>query len=353
MSAMHTYRKQLQNNDMLASIFHQMADCYHYLGKRERFRAAAYDNVSAVLHHMKEDIAHYATDVQTLDQVGSIGESIAKKIIEYLSTGKINAFEKLKKRVPFQLLELLDITGFGPATLRILHDKMGINNREDLIKALEAGNLTRLKGFGEKKIANMKRSLKLIKDDHRMPFKNAFALGNELLKAISIIPGVQLAELAGSIRRKKETIGDIDIIIIAEPGKRKSLVNRFIALPQVAKVLAKGIKKASVLLSKDNIQVDIRIVEPFEYGSAMLYFTGSKEHNIKLRTIARNRGFKINEYGLFDLVSGKRLAGSTEEEIYHCLRLSYIPPEKRLGKDEIEQAVKKNGRKLFPTNSLQ
>jgi DNA polymerase (family 10) len=128
-------------------------------------------------------------------------------------------------------------------------------------------------------------------------------------------------------------------VILAQPANRKKIVKRFIELPQVGKVLAKGSTRASVLLKKDDIQVDIRLVNDYEYGAAMLYFTGSKEHNIKLRTIAKERGFKINEYGIFDNASGKRVAGETEEGMYHFLNLHFIPPEKRLGKDEIEKAV--------------
>lgn len=327
-----------QNNAALASIFHHMADCYRYLGSEERFRAIAYENVAKILHNMKEDIAGYATDVKTLDEIGGIGESIAEKIIEYLHSGKIKTYEQLKKRVPYQLLELMDITGFGPATLKILHDKLRIDNRDDLINALETGKLKGLKGFGERKIENMRRALKLFKESKRMLLKDAEKTGKEILNEIRKFPGVQKAELAGSLRRKKETVGDIDIIIQTETKYRKRIVSRFIALPQVEKVLAKGSTKASVVLKYNNVQVDIRLVQGYEYGAALLYFTGSKEHNIKLRTIARERGYKINEYGIFDAASGKRLAGSTEEEMYHFMNLKYIPPELRLDKGEIEQA---------------
>jgi DNA polymerase (family 10) len=310
------------------------------------FRAIAYENVAKTLHNMKEDIADYATDVKTLDEIGGIGESIAEKIIEYLHTGSIKTFELLKKKVPYELLELMDITGFGPATLRVLHDKIGISKREDLIKALETDRLKGLKGFGEKKIENMKRALKLYKESKRMLLKDAEKIANEILEEIKKLPGVQKAEPAGSLRRKKETIGDIDIIILAEVKNRKKIVAGFIKLPQVEKVLAKGTTKASVVLKNNSIQVDIRLVHDYEYGAAMLYFTGSKEHNIKLRTIARDRGYKINEYGLFDASTDKRLAGATEEEMYKFLKLKYIPPEERLDKGEIEKA-------MLPQNKLQ
>ena len=340
----------VQNNVALASIFHHMAECYRYLGNDERFRAIAYENVAKTLHNMKEDIAGYATDVKTLDEIGGIGESIAGKIIEYLHTGKIKTFEKLKKQVPYELLELMNITGFGPATLKILHEKLRITNREDLIKALETDKFQGIKGFGNKKIENMKRTLKLFKESKRMLLKDAEKTGKEILNEIKKMPGVQKAELAGSLRRKKETIGDIDIVILAEPKNRKKIVNRFITLPQVEKVLAKGTTKVSVLLKYKNVQVDIRLVHNYEYGAAMLYFTGSKEHNIKLRKIAKEKGYKINEYGIFNAASGKRLAGSTEEEMYQFLNLKYIPPELRSDKGEIEKAVLQKNDRLAVVN---
>lgn len=333
----------IENNTELATLFHRMADCYRYLGTEERFRAIAYENVAKILYHMQEDIALYAKDVKTLDEIGGIGESIAEKIIEYLQTGKISTFEKLKKKVPYELLELMDITGFGPATLKILHDKLKIRNREALLSALETGQLEGLKGFGKKKSDNMKRSLKLFSPKKRMLLTYAHKLGEEILKEIKKINGVQKAELAGSLRRKNETIGDIDIVIQAEPENRKKIVNRIIVLSQVQKVLAKGFTKVSLLLKNNNVQVDIRLVHDYEYGAAMLYFTGSKEHNIRLRAMAKERGYKINEYGIFDVSNNKRLSGSTEEEMYHFLNLKYIPPEQRVNKGEIEKAfLKKN-----------
>jgi DNA polymerase (family 10) len=327
------------NNKVLASLFHKMADCYRYLGKDERFRALAYENVARILNNMNEDIALYSKDVKTLDAIGGIGERIAEKIIEYLHTGKIKTFEKLKKQVPYELLELMDITSIGPATLKTLHDELHIKNKDELIAAIESGRLSKLKGFGNKKIENISKSLKLIKAPQRLLLQEAGKIAEELIKDIRKITGVQKAEIAGSLRRKKETIGDIDIIILAEIKNRKKIVARFISLPQVNKVLVKGLTKASVILKYKNVQVDIRLVQDYEYGAAMLYFTGSKEHNIKLRTIAKQRGFKINEYGIFDAATGNWLAGKTEEEMYHFLKMKYIPPEQRLDKGEIEKAV--------------
>lgn len=327
-----------ENNKNLSSIFHSMADCYRYIGPPERFRSIAYENVARILFNMKEDIAVNAKDVKSLDEVGGIGESIAQKIIEFLQTGKIKTFEKLKKQVPYELLELMNIKGIGPSTLKTLHENLNINNREELEKALNENKLNSIKGFGAKNIENIKRSLKLGKDSQkRIMLKDAERIGTQLINQINQIPLIHQAELAGSLRRKKETIGDIDIIITANEKNWKKIVQKIIQFPFVETVLAVGRTKASFILKENKIQVDIRIVHDDEFGSAMLYFTGSKEHNVKLRTMAKEMGFKINEYGLFNN-KNERLAGETEQEMYQALGLKYIPPEKRLNEGEIEKA---------------
>jgi DNA polymerase (family 10) len=330
----------LEHNAELAGLFQQIASCYRFLGKEERFRAVAYENAAKTITNLEQDISVYAKDVSTLDKLSGIGESIGEKIIEYLDTGKIKTHEKLIKQVPVDLLELMDITGFGPATVKILHEKLKVNNRDDLVNALEKGKLVDLKGFGPRKIENMKRGLKLYKEMHtRMLLSDAIKIGNELLNEVKKIPGIVKAELAGSIRRKKDTVGDVDMVIAAERKNWRKITRRFISLPQVNRVLVSGDTKASVLLKNKNIQADVRVVHDYEFGAAMLYFTGSREHTIKLRTIAKERGYKINEYGLFDSKSGKKLAGDTEESIYKVIGLKYIPPGQRLGKDEIEKAT--------------
>ena len=328
-----------ENNKKLATIFHDMAACYTYLGAEERYRAIAYERVSKMLSCMDEDITIYAKDTKSLDAIEGIGESVAKKIIEFLHSGKIAQYDVLKKKVPFELFELLNISGIGPATLKLLHEKLGINNKDDLINSLHNNLITGIKGMGTKKIENMNRALKLFKENERILYKEAFVIGNEILAAIQQIEGIKNADIAGSLRRKKETIGDIDIIIEAEMKDRKKILKNILSLQQVSKLIEAGITKATIILKNKNIQVDIRFVNADEYGAAMLYFTGSKEHNIKLRIIARNKGYKLNEYGLFEITTGKKNVGATEASIYNALGLKYIPPELRIGKDEIKNAV--------------
>jgi len=333
-------KASLQHNKELATLFHQMAACYRYLGPEERFRAIAYETASRTLSNMQEPVDVLADDFKKLDELKGVGESIAQKIIEYLKTGRISTFGKLQKKVPFPLLELMEIEGFGPATVKLLHEKIGINSKDELIEAINNGKLKGIKGIAEKKLENMCRALKLESTKTRIPLKEAEQTANELLKIIENIPGVKRITVAGSLRRKKETIGDIDILLIAENHLRKKIINKIISLPQVENIIAAGQTKASVQLKIKHIQVDIRIVTEDEYGAALLYLTGSKEHNIQLRLIAKKKGWKINEYGVFNVKTGKKIGGRTEEEIYNLFGLNYIPPEKRLGKDEIEKAQK-------------
>lgn len=333
------YTSPRQHNVELASIFHQMASCYRYLGSEHRFRVMAYDGATRTISNLKDDISVYAPSIKELDKLKGIGVSIARKIQEYLSTGKIKTFEKLKKQVPQGLLELMDINGFGPATIRTLHEKLGITNREEMIEALQSGKLEDLRGFGAKRIENMKRGLKLFKEMHaRMLLPEAMEKGNALLKEIKELAGVKDAELAGSLRRKKETVGDIDIVASARRREWKRIVTRFCKLDAVERVIAQGETRASILLKFSRAQVDLRLVEEDEFGAALLYFTGSKEHNIALRSLAKDKGWKLNEYGLFDIASDQRIAGATEKEVYRKLGLEYIPPELREQRGEIEKA---------------
>lgn len=337
----------LQHNAELAFIFRQMADCYDYLGAEHRFRARAYDTAASVLANMKEPVDIYGDDVKALDELKGVGQSIAKKIIEYIHTGKIATYEKLKKQVPVQLLGLVQAEGIGPATIRQLHDALHISTPAQLAKAIEEGKINAIKGFAAKKTEKLREILKSDKEKRRIPLAEAEQMAKKILREINKIPFVEKATIAGSIRRKKETIGDIDIIILAQKKYQQRIIDQFTRLPLIEKVIVAGNTKASVLLYNHHIQVDIRVVEKDQYGSALFYFTGSKEHNIKLRITAKQRGWKMNEYGVFDIKTGKRLAGETEQGIYKLFGLSYIPPEKRLGGNELENAVLKKSPDAF------
>lgn len=329
------------SNRQLAAIFHHMSACYRYLGVNERFRAIAYEKASRTILGLKDDISIYAKNVKSLDKLSGIGESIAEKIIEYLETGKIKLYQQLKKKVPETVLDLMDITGFGPSTVKLLHQKFGINDTDGLMQALEKGTLKGQKGFGPKKIENLSHGLKLYKAGHeRMLLPEALQIGNDLLDQIKTIFGIKKAELAGSLRRRKETIGDIDIIVCINKKYWKNVLMELLKLKNVGKVLASGETKISFLVKHTTTQVDIRLMSEEEYGAALLYFTGSKEHNVKLRTWAKEKNWKLNEYGVFNAKTEKWLKGKTEKEIYDLFGMQFIPPELREEKGEIELSRK-------------
>ncbi len=239
------------------------------------------------------------------------------------------------QQAPVELLELMDITGLGPATVNTLHNRLGITDRAALITAVNDGRLEQA-GFSGRKIENIKRGLKLYKNGRpRMLLWDALQAGEGILRAIKEIPEVERAVLAGSVRRRTETVGDIDVVVQAENAVRKRLVSRLTRLRLVARVVASGDSCISMVLRENDLQVDIRIVDENAFGAAMLYFTGSVEHTVKLSSLAGDKGCKLNEYGLFNAQTGAYIAGRTEEEIYRRLGLQYIAPEMRQGKDEL------------------
>ena len=326
-------------NKRLGKIFSDMSHIYQYKNGKQRFRALAYEKASRMINDLQDDVTTY-TKKDQLQEIPGVGSSIAEKINEYIKTGKIQKFESLKKTVPLDMLELMNIAGFGPQSLKTIHQKLKINSRDGVIKALQDGRISKIKGFGKKKVDNMLRSLKLHKTvEDRMLLWPAIETGNKVLEEFKKMKEVKEAALAGSLRRRKETIGDIDILVTSDVRDRKKIIAKFVSLPLIKEVLAKGDTKASVIIKDFNKQVDVRIIDPDEWGAALLYFTGSKEHNVRLRTIAREKGYKISEYGLFNIKTDKRIAGSTEEDIYEKLGFEWIPPEMREQKGELDLAA--------------
>ncbi|HVX25615.1 MAG TPA: DNA polymerase/3'-5' exonuclease PolX [Parafilimonas sp.] len=339
-------------NKQLARIFKDMSSIYQYMGGKQKFRAIAYAKAANVLDNLQHDISTYVNN-NTLDEVPCIGESMAEKIKEYISTGHIKKYEALKNRMPAELLEMMDITGFGPQTIKHIHQSLNIQNKEELVEALQSGRVSKLKGFGEKKVQNLMRSLKLHHAvEERMLLWDALQLGNKILDELKHLKEVDKIELAGSLRRKKETIGDIDILIAAKKSNWKKIIAHFTSLPFVTQVIAKGETKASVIIEEINKQADVRIVHPEEWGAALLYFTGSKNHNVHLRTIAKSKGYKISEYGLFDAHTNKFICGETEADVYKKLGFDWIEPEMREDKGELELAAEKNLPQLISLNDM-
>ena len=325
-------------NKKLANIFVEMSTIYEFLGIENRFRVMAYRKASYELENMTEDISEHLP-VKNLVKLRGIGISIAQKIEEFLDTGKIETYEQLKKKVPHDFIDLLKIKGLGPETLKRLHRELNINTKSELLKALKDGRVEGLEGFKQKKVTNILNGLQQQEElDGRIVLWEAWELADLVLDHMNKLSEVKKIAVAGSIRRCQETIGDLDLLIMAAEKHRKKILQHFLEWTPVIQVIARGSKKASVIIENYHRQVDLRIFRPKEWGSGLLYFTGNKEHNIHLRKVAIEEGWKINEYGVFDVESGERLAGSTEHEIYQALGMQWIPPEMRVDRGEISLA---------------
>jgi len=323
----------MSKNAEIADIFDRIADILDLL-EDNPFRIRAYRNAARNIRELNEDIEDVAARGE-LTKIPGIGTDLAQKIREFLTTGTISAYDEPRKKVPEELIELLAIQGLGPKTIARLNRELGVKNLNDLERVLETKEILKLRGMGEKKVEDIKRGIELFKQSSaRIPLGIALPLAEEIIEGIVKIPGTRGTIAAGSLRRMKETIGDIDILTLAE--HREHVVKAFTKLPLVKEILAAGDTKGSVVL-KNGIQVDLRVVEPDSYGAALQYFTGSKAHNIKLRTLAIEKGLKINEYGVF---RGKeKIGGETEEEVYTVLGIPWIPPELREDRGEIEAAL--------------
>ena len=319
-------------NKELANIFERMADILEFKGENP-FKISAYRKASRIIGDLTQDIEEIA-EKGRLKDVPGIGEGMAEKIAEYLKIGKISKFEEIKKEVSDELIAIMDIPGMGPKTLAMLHKEKKISNLSQLEKAAENGSLIGLPGIGEKKVENIKRGIELLKQSKgRMNLGIAFPVAKRIVETLREKTGSQKIEWAGSLRRMKENIGDIDIL--ATGRDHEKIVYAFTHLPEVKEVLASGETKASVIV-EGGIQIDLRVVEEDSYGAALQYFTGSKGHNIRLRGIAKAKGIKINEYGVFK--GGKKIGGNEEKEVYRCLGMDWIEPELREDRGEIEAA---------------
>jgi DNA polymerase (family 10) len=293
----------------------------------ERFKVIAYRRAGTSIRNLTEDIEDVWRS-QRLEEIPYVGEGIAKKIDEYLRTGKLRYLETLEQKVPSGVVELMKIPGVGPRTAYKLAKEFGITSLEDLQRALQEDELKPLGAAFRKR--TLEEIEKMKTRGTRMLLSEALFL-SEILIQYFAGKGITV-EAAGSLRRGKSTVGDIDLLSTKENSQEV-----LASFPDVEKVLEKGPTRASVVLNK-GVQIDIRIVKPDEYGAALVYFTGSKEHGIALRNLAIDRDWKLNEYGIFEAKSGKRLAGKTETEVYGKLGLEFIPPELRENTGEIEAA---------------
>ncbi len=330
----------MEKNKELARIFEKMADMLEFLGDNP-YRIGTYRRVAEVLSELGEDVEDLVRTGK-IYQIHGIGQSSVEKILEYLKEGKIGAYEELRQKVPEDLLELLEVPGIGVKTLRLAYDRLKVRSKEDFIEAVRSGKLAFLPGMGEKKLQNIKRGLELWeKSKERIPLLEAYELGKALLKHFEAIRDLyEKAELAGSLRRRKETIGDIDLLISAKKENWQKIHRHFISYSNIKEVLLSGETKSSAILQEGR-QVDLRTVEPHQWGAALQYFTGSKEHNVRIRDIAKAMGLKLSEYGVFKAGTEEYIGGSTEEEVYNLLGMDWIPPELRENTGEIELAMER------------
>ena len=338
-------------NYELAQIFYAIADFLDIEGVA--WKPQAYRKVARILENLREDVEviYDKKGIKGLMEIEGVGQAIAEKIEEYIHTGEIEEYDKLKKGLPKGIGQLLDIGSLGPKKVAALYQKLKIKNIKDLENAIKKNKVAELPGFGIKTQENISAGIEMMKrSSERMLLGEALPIARKLVEELKKIKEVEQIEIAGSLRRRKETIGDIDILIASKnPNK---IMTAFTSLNYVDRVLAKGETKSSVFLSS-GIQADLRVINPKVFGAALQYFTGSKEHNIKLRSLAQNKGYKLSEYGLFNNKTGKLVAGKTEAEIYKKLGRSYIAPELRENLNEIELAKGNKLPKLVELKDIQ
>lgn len=324
-------------NQELSRIFNSMAN---YLEIEDSsFRSKAYRKVAEVLETLEQSVE----EIEDLDSIEGVGKNIAKKIEEYLKTGKIKDYESLKKKTPIKLEEIITIEGMGVKKAKVLYNELKIKNLKDLERAAKKGKIAELEGFGEKSEQNILEGIEFLKrSSGRFKLGEATLIVEDVLERLNSLKEVEKISPAGSFRRKKETVGDVDILVSVKDQKKPArnasqasaysrsdagrVMDYFVNMKNVVKVWGHGETKSSVR-TKEGIDMDLRVVPAESFGSALQYFTGSKEHNIITRKIAISRGLKLNEYGVFR--GEKQVAGKTEEEVYKAIGLEWIPPELR------------------------
>ena len=322
-------------NQEIAGIFNEIADLLEIKGENP-FRIRAYRRAAQNLEGLTKDVA--ALSREELLEIPGIGHDLAEKIEEYIKTEKVKSLEDIKKEVPEGLAALLSVPGLGPKTAKLLYEKLKIKNVDELEKLAREHKLIGLPGIKEKTEENILRGIEMLKrGKERQPLGRVLPIAYEIIEHLGKATHVEKINIAGSLRRMKDTVKDIDIL--ATSKNPYDVMKAFVHLPQVKEVLMHGPTKSSIVI-REGLQVDLRVVEDESYGAALAYFTGSKEHNIRLREMAVKKGLKINEYGIFREKDNKKLGGKDENDVYKILGMQFIPPEMRENRGEIEAAQK-------------
>jgi len=330
----------------VANMFSDVAKILEIKGENV-FRIRAYERAAQNIEGLTEDLEHIIKE-DKLTEIPGVGKDISDKIKEFVKTGKLKTYEDLKKTIPEGLLDLLNIPSVGPKTAKLLYEKLKIKNIADLEDAIKKNKLEGIFGIKEKTIENILKGIEVHKrGKERMTLAQATLLAEEFLRTLKKLSEVKEISVAGSLRRQKDTVRDVDILVISH--KPNKVMDVFTKIPSVKDILAEGATKSSVR-TKDDVQIDCRVVEEKSFGAALLYFTGSKNFNIKIRQLAIKKGLKVNEYGVFQ--KDKFVAGKTEQEIFKLLGMSYIEPELREDTGEIELAKKFSLPKLIELKEI-
>ena len=321
-------------NNEVAMVLYEIGEILTVKG--DTFRSRAYQMAAQRITALTEDIRAIKSRGE-LEAIPGVGKSISAVISEVLETGQSKVLEELRENLPKGVRDLMELEGVGSKLAMRLNQELGVASIDDLERAAKESRIRDLKGFGPKKEANILVSIEAYRSRQtRFLLGSILPVINQLTDYMRGSDAVLKVDVAGSARRRKETVGDLDVL--ASSLRPEEVTQRFVTMPPVIRVVSQGPTRSTVVL-EGQIQVDLRVVAPEEYGSALLYFTGSKEHNIKLRTIGVKKGFKLNEYGLFDRETDRRVAGEDEEGIYRMMGMDYMPPELRENTGEIEAAI--------------
>lgn len=324
---------QIENAEV-ARLLREVADLLE-LQQANPFRVRAYRNAARTVEELPEPVAGLTNGADALDALPGIGKDLAGKIVDIVQTGTLPMLASLRGEMPECTPELLRIPGVGPKRAKALVEGLHVSSLDELKMAAEAGRIRELPGFGETTERKILQELAAQRtEERRMLRATAAQYGEALLSYLRAVPGVNRAEIAGSFRRARETVGDLDVLVTAT--RRAAVVDRFVTYPEVSEVIARGPTRASVRL-RCELQVDLRLLSDASYGAALHYFTGSKAHNIAVRRLGQQRGLKINEYGIYR--GRRRIGGRTEGEVFRSVGLPFIPPELREDRGEIEAAA--------------